>query len=124
VQIPGSGDRLVTLSIKANGQVDVNVMRVGHGSIFGEQPSYYIASSQMKDSWSGPGSSFLLDMMEYFGVRENLELPDIPTKTHMRFVHDDEEITSFIFDKTSEIPNMDHKHLRDWIDERIEAQLG
>jgi hypothetical protein len=109
VQIPGSGDRLVTLSIKANGQVDVNVMRVGHGSIFGEQPSYYIASSQM---------------MEYFGVRENLELPDIPTKTHMRFVHDDEEITSFIFDKTSEIPNMDHKHLRDWIDERIEAQLG
>jgi hypothetical protein len=123
VQIPGSGDRLVTLSIKANGQVDVNVMRVNNGSLFGEQPSLFIASSQLSDRWSGPGSSFMLDMMEYFEVRESFGIPEIPTKTHMRYIEDDEEITRFIFGKMSEIPNLDHKQLREWIEERIASHL-
>jgi hypothetical protein len=123
VQIPGSGDRLVTLSIKANGQVDINVMRVGNGSLFGDQPSLFIASNQLSDRWSGPGSSFVLDMMEYFEVRESYGMPEIPTKTYMRYVTEDEEITQFIFEKMREIPNLDHKQLREWIDERITGQL-
>lgn len=122
MNIPGTGDRLVTITIKADGEIKVEVMRIA-GGLAGEGGVLYLASSETSDTLQGR-TSHVLDTLKYFGVLDNVDLPEIPSRTHMRFVETDGEVLEFVVDRLQELQAFDQDKLRHWVTEEMGIETG